>query len=91
MDKKTALITVVVGVLFAVSLVFFLNANDGADNTVQQQENESVQQPSQRLLVYEAVGTLEDVSSSGASGNATVEYYDDGAYELLVYSFMRLG
>ena len=83
MDKKTVIISIIVIVSFAFSLVYFLNANDETKTSDQQQNNEENEKPPQRVLVYEAIGNLDDVSNSGSSGVAIAEYYDDGAYELL--------
>lgn len=85
MNVRTITLTVLVGVLFAASLVFFLNANDETvvPTTGSGDSESAVEQPAERVLVYEATATLEDVSNSGSSGVVTAEYYDDGLYELL--------
>ncbi len=85
MNTKTVILTVLVGVLFAASLVFFLNANDKAvaPATGANDSSSTASEPAERVLVYEAEGVLKDVSNSGSSGIATAEYYDDGSYELL--------
>ena len=87
MNKKWLIISAVL-VLLIGGLVYILTKGSNETN-VEQTTSETQPAPETpadttpaRVLVYEAVATLEDVSSSGSGGDATANYYDDGSYEL---------
>lgn len=87
MDKKWIIIGAIIIILVG-GLAYFLSKDDNDTNT-EQTTSETQPAPEEpadttpaRVMVYEAVATLEDVSSSGSGGDATAIYYDDGSYEL---------
>lgn len=87
MNKKTIIIIIAVVALLAGGLIFYMTNNNNESEVEEVTTSETETPPiepeeSVPALVYEAKGVLEDVSSSGSSGQAEASYYDDGTFNL---------
>lgn len=88
MNKKAIIISLVAIALIVVGVTFYLSNNNNEPQVEQVSTSDTETPPTipedtTTTLVYEANGTLEDVSSSGSIGQAEATYYDDGTFELI--------
>ncbi len=85
MNKQWTLVTAgIIVIVIGAAGLFIVSSKEDPASQATSEENVEFPTLSDRSLIYEVAGVLDDVSNSGSNGTAEATYFDDGTYELIV-------